>query len=195
MRLSWIRPLLLCLGLVASVAHAEPPRHESLALDAARSQASFTVKVLWLIGLHGDFGAVHGNLVVDRFRDTARVDARIHTDDLRMRSKHYEAWAKSPEFFDAQQFPQIHFASDAFPLIRLRTGGNLDGILTLHGIDQPVRFTILPSNCADPLAGACAVRAEGSIERSDFGMHSHRGALADKVALQLRIVVATETAP
>lgn len=195
MRLSWIRPLLLCLGLVASTVHAEPPRHETLALDAAGSQASFTVKVLWLIGLHGDFGAVHGNLVIDRFRGTARVDARIDTDDLRMRSKHYETWAKSPEFFDAPHFPQIHFASDAFPLIRLRTGGNLDGMLTLRGIDRPVRFTILPSDCPDPLADACAVRAEGSIERSDFGMHSHRGTLADKVALQLRIVVATEAAP
>jgi hypothetical protein len=33
------------------------------------------------------------------------------------------------------------------------------------------------------------MRAEGSIERSDFGMHSRRGTVADKVALHLRIFV------
>ena len=165
------------------------------ALDAARSQATFAVKVLWLIPLHGDFGKVHGTLDVDRFRGTARVDARIDTDDLRMRSKNYETWAKSEEFFDASRFPQIRFASDDFPLVRLHTGGTLDGTLTLRGVARPVHFRILPSQCAQPLSGACAVRAEGSIERSDFGMHSRRGTLADKVTLRLRIFVLPAPSP
>lgn len=184
--------LLQCLGLIclaAHAAHAAPPSHEILALDSARSQATFVVKVLWLIPLHGDFGKVQGTLDLDRFHGSARVDARIDADDLRMRSSRYENWAKSEEFFDASRYPQIRFASDDFPLVRLRTGGALDGTLTLRGIAKPVRFRILPSACARPLTGACAVQSEGSIQRSDFGMHSRRGALADKVALRLRIFV------
>lgn len=173
----------------AVAAHAQAPRDEILQLDAARSQAGFTVKVLWLIGVAGEFGAVRGSLDIDRFRGTARVDAHIETDTLHMRSAHNAKWAKSAEFFDATRYPQIEFASDDFPLVRLRSGGALDGTLTLRGIARPAHFRILPSDCAQPLAGACAVQAEGSIERSDFGMHSRRGTLADSVALRLRIFV------
>ncbi len=164
-------------------------------LDATRSQAGFTVKVLWLIGVGGEFGTVQGSLDVDRFRGTSRVDARIAADDLHMRSARYENWAKSAEFFDAENYPKIHFASDDFPLMRLHTGGTLDGVLTLRGIAKPVRFRILPADCAQPLTGACAVHVEGSIERSDFGMHSRHGTLADKVALRLQIFVLAEPSP
>ncbi|MHB8680412.1 MAG: YceI family protein [Rudaea sp.] len=195
MRLLRMRPLLLCLGLLGPIAHAASPRHEMLVLDAARSQASFTVKVLWLIPLHGDFGKVQGALDIDRFRGTARVDAHIDTDELRMRSKNYQSWAKSPEFFDARLYPQIHFVSDDFPLVRLSAGGALEGMLTLRGVAKPVRFRMLPSACAQPLSGTCAVRAEGDIRRGDFGMHSRRGTLADKVALRLRIFVSPAPGP
>lgn len=195
MRAVRIRLLPLCLALICLAAHAAPPRHDLLRLNAARSQATFAVKVLWLIPLHGDFGKVQGTLDIDRFRGTARVDARIDVDDLRMRSARYENWAKSAEFFDASQYPQIHFASDDFPLVRLRTGGTLDGTLTLRGIAKPVRFRMLPSECERPLTGVCPVQAQGSIERSDFGMHSRRGALADKVALRLRIFVSPTPKP
>lgn len=195
MRALRIRPWLLCLALNCLAAHAQPPRHEVLQLDATRSQAGFTVKVLWLIGVGGEFGAVQGDLDIDRFRGSARVDAHIEADDLRMRSARYENWAKSTEFFDAEHYPQIHFASDDFPLVRLRSGGALDGTLTLRDIAKPVHFRILPADCAQPLGGACAVQAEGSIERSDFGMHSRRGTLADKVALHLRIFVLPKPSP
>ncbi len=195
MRLIGIRPLLLCLALACLGAHAQAPRHEILQLDATRSQAGFTVKVLWLFGVSGDFGAVRGDLDIDRFRGTARVDARIRTDDLHMRSARYERWAKSEEFFDAEQYPQIHFVSDDFPLVRLRNGGALEGLLTLRGVSAPMRFSVQPSDCTQPLAGACAVLAEGSIERSVFGMHTRRGALSDKVALRLRIFVIPAPSP
>jgi polyisoprenoid-binding protein YceI len=195
MRTLRIRLWLLCLTLTCLATHAQTPRHEVLQLDATRSRAGFTVKVLWLIGVGGEFGAVQGSLDIDRFRGTARVDARIAADDLHMRSARYENWAKSAEFFDAEHYPKIHFVSDDFPLVRLRTGGALDGALTLRGIARPVRFRILPADCAQPLAGACAVHAEGSIERSDFGMHSRRGTLADKVALRLQIFVLPEPSP
>lgn len=185
---SWIRPL-LCLGVFAGAAHAAPSRHETLHLDSTHSQADFAVKVLWVIPLHGEFGKVHGTIQVDHFRSSARVTARIDTDDLHMRSDRYADWAKSPEFFDAAQFPQIDFSSDAFPLARLHSGGTVDGTLTLRGVARPVRFTIVPAQCATPLSGACPVEAEGSIERRDFGMRSRRATLADKVALHLSIIV------
>jgi len=97
--------------------------------------------------------------------------------------------SKSNEFFDSAQFPKIRFVSDSFPLVRMNHGGDLDGMLTLRGIEHPVHMTIDASDCDDPLRGDCAVEAWGSINRSQFGMHSRHGALSDKVQLRFSAFV------
>jgi polyisoprenoid-binding protein YceI len=185
-----MRPLLLCLGLAAvNAVAAASVESEILSLDPVRSHAGFEVKVMWLIGVHGDFGALHGTLAIDHFRNTAVVDASIDANDVHMRSRNYETWARSNEFFDSKHYPQIHFVSEPFALPRLVNGGDIDGSLTLRGIHRRVRFAIEPSTCRDMLAGACPTEAAGTIQRSDFGMRSRRGTLADKVELRLSIYV------
>ena len=171
---------------LAAAAAAAP---QVLALDAARSRATFEVRLLYLIGLHGEFGSVHGSLNLDRASDAATVEAMIDTNAVHMRSHRYENWTKSAEFFDAQHFPQIHFASDPFPVMRLTQGGPISGTLTIRGTSKPATFEIDSTECKSPLTGECAVEAAGTIRRSDFGMRSRRGALSDKVDLNLTIFV------
>lgn len=178
------RWLLLCAVLPAAGVHAQ-----DYLIDSARSHAEFDVKVMWLVGIRGDFGLVKGKLSVDVFRGTAKVDAEIDTNELHMRTHSYETWAKSNEFFDSAQFPKIHFVSGSFPIVRMSHGGDLDGMLTLRGIEHPVHLTIDAADCADPLQGECAVEAWGSIYRSEFGMQSRRGALSDKVQLRFSAFV------
>jgi polyisoprenoid-binding protein YceI len=182
-----MRPLLLSIFLLAHNANAQTT--QTLQLDAARSHATFEVKVLYLIGLHGEFGSVHGTLSIDRARGLATVDAVIDTNAVHMRNRRYENWTKSAEFFDAQHFPQIHFVSSPFALARLTDGGRIEGALTIRGTSKPAAFDIDPAECKAPLGGTCAVAASGTIRRSEFGMHSRRGTLADKVDLDLSIFV------
>ena len=164
---------------------------EVFEIDSARSHADFEVKVMWLVGIRGDFGAIKGNLTIDRFHGTATVEADIDANDLHMRTHAYETWAKSTEFFDTQHFPKIHFLSDSFPIVRLNRGGDIDGTLTLRGTVRPVHFDLDTADCVNPLDGSCAVEAYGLIRRSDFGMQSRRGALSDKVQLRLSAYVST----
>ena len=184
-----LRPLLLIL-LLANL-HSAPGAASAqvLELDATRSHAAFEVKLLYLIGLHGEFGAVRGTLSIDWGGGTATVDATIDTNAVHMRNRRYETWTRSAEFFDAEHFPQIHFASVPFPLERLTQGGEISGTLTIRGSKRSAVFTIDAAECATPLSGACAVAATGIIRRSEFGMRSRRGALADKVDLSLSIFV------
>ncbi len=150
---------------------------------------------MWLVGVRGDFGAVKGRLIVDTFSGTAKVEADIDANDLHMRTHGYETWAKSDEFFDTEHYPIIHFQSDRFPIARLRHGGELEGTLTLRGINRPVHLAIDEADCDEPLKGGCAVEAFGAIHRAEFGMQSRRGALSDKVQLRLSAVVKTTTPP
>ncbi len=69
----------------------------------------------------------------------------------------------------------------------LKTGGPIDGELTIRGVHQHVRFELTASACPEAVARTCPTEAAGTIRRSDFGMHSRRGALSDKVQLGFSI--------
>jgi len=183
----WLGTLLACCALTAaSGARADADNWQ---FDHAQSYAEFSIRVMWLIPLHGRFSNLHGTIRIDRFRSTARVEALIDVAEVHMRSRGDEAWVKSAEFFDAQHFPQIQFVSDSFSLGRLEKGGEVAGMLTIRGVARRAVFEIEPSACAAPLAHDCPVEAGGTIRRSEFGMRSRRGVLSDKVDLDFSIRV------
>jgi polyisoprenoid-binding protein YceI len=191
MRRSAIRLLLvLGLGMAGSQARADD-RYQTVELDPARSHAGFSLKALWLFQVSGHFGDMRGTVRIDHFRSQAVVDAHIDVNSAHMANRDYEAEMRSAEFFDAARYPDIHFASEAFPLVRLDRGGDLPGVLTLHGVSHPVLLIIEPSACARP-AVDCALEASGTIRRSDFGMRAHRATLGDRVELALSIYIAPQ---
>jgi polyisoprenoid-binding protein YceI len=189
---------LAAIGLAASAAQAQTRTDERVELDALRSHVEFRVKVMWLVGVRGQFGAVHGVVDVDRFRSQAVVDARIDTDSVRMNVRGYEDWVKSPEFFDVAAHPQIRFVSEPFPLQRLHKGGDLPGTLTLRGVSQPIRLVLQAAACERP-GYDCPIVATGAISRSPFGMRSRLGTLSDRVELRFDVFakasVAASSAP
>lgn len=174
------------LAFAASL-QAQDPRHETVSIDSGRSHADFTVRVMWLFDTGGRFAGLEGEVHIDHFRSQAVVHARIAVDSVRMSGRGNEEWVKSPEFFDAAEWPEIRFDSDRFPLQRLERGGDLPGRLTVRGITRPMTFTLLPSGCPAP-GRACPIEARGEIQRSDFGMRSRRGVVSDRVRLSLSIV-------
>jgi polyisoprenoid-binding protein YceI len=190
----WLGSLSACAAALADT-HSQT---EILQLDAARSNATFSVKVLWMLDVEGVFGSVQGQVSIDRAQDRAQVGARIDANAVAMRRPGTENWVKSAEFFHVADYPEIVFESAPFPLARLRTGGELPGMLNLRGIRAPMSFRLLPSNCDRP-AIDCPVQAEGSLKRSQFGMRSRKGTLSDKVELVLSIraheAVAQSSAP
>lgn len=159
---------------------------EILQLDNAHSSAAFSVKVMWMFAVEGQFGSVHGEVAIDRSLNQASVDARIDAAQVTMHRESAISWVKSAEFFAVERFPEIRFHSDKFPLSLLRQGGELPGALTMRGVTQSVVFKMAASPCQR--AGVdCPVEAAGTVRRSDFGMQSRRATLSDKVDLSFSI--------
>jgi polyisoprenoid-binding protein YceI len=179
--------------LAAAAPASLPSATETLSLDSANSSAAFSVKVLWMFGVDGQFGSLHGQVAIDHSSGQATVDARIDANDVSMRRESALDWVKSAEFFDVAHYPEIRFRSDAFPLARLHDGGELPGSLTMRGITQPVLFDILPASCKRA-AIDCPVEAAGTVRRSEFGMRTRRATLSDKVELGFSIRM-SEPAP
>lgn len=179
--------LLPCLALSAvptSGPHSWP-------IDAAQSQAQFSVRKFWFAHVRGTFPGLRGSLRQMDARagvDLAQVYATLDTAGLQMDDASDRKHALGPGFFDAERYPVIHFDSDPFPLAALTGGGSLRGLLLLHGERHPVTFELLPSDCPrQPIE--CVIRVRGDISRSDFGMRGWRAVLSDKVQLDLRIVL------
>lgn len=177
---------LIGLLVLVPLSSATAAEGELIRLDASRSQVGFKVKVMWLLGVNGRFGKVEGVVRADPFRNRLSVDARIDVGSVSMGRRTYEEWVKSPEFFDAAAHPQIVFQSEPFPRARLKSGGELRGELTMRGIRQPVSFDLRPAECDRP-AYDCPIRVDGAVKRSQFGMGSHRGSLADRVDLEFSV--------
>ncbi len=162
-------------------------RSEPIALDPARSSAEFEVRVIWMFDVAGRFGAVTGEVDINHAARSVRVRARIDTRAVSMRRSSYEQWIKSDEFFDAARHPFIVFESEPFPLATLEQGGDIVGNLTLRGLTRPTSLRLQPTECPDAVALSCAVVADGTVQRSDFGMRTRRATLADKVRLHFTV--------
>ncbi len=88
---------------------------------------------------------------------------------------------------DVEFYKQIQFVPKLFARQPLKTRGTIDGKLTIRGVHRQVRLELAASACPEAIARTCPTEAEGTIRRSDFGMHSRRGALSDKVQLGFSI--------
>jgi polyisoprenoid-binding protein YceI len=168
--------------LTAPVARATDFR-----IDQTRSYADFGVRLLWLHTIDGRFTEIAGDVNLDG-RGMATVDVRIAVNSVAMESTRFRRWVLAPEFFDAAAHPTARFLSDPVPLVRLASGGSLDGQLNLRGVMRPIHLELLPADCAE-IAAACTIRAQGFVSRSDFGMTSHGATLSDRVRLDLRIAL------
>ncbi|MEW9625883.1 YceI family protein [Rhodanobacter geophilus] len=174
------RAALLALVLLPPTAHGADYR-----IDNAHSQATFSVRLLWR-EIHGRFSRIDGTLHDSLPAGSMVVDARIDVASLGADTPASRRRMLAPEFFDAARHPLIHFVSDPFPLATLEHGGALPGRLSLRGVTAPVRFALQPLRCAPT---ACRVALVGQLQRSAFGMTSHRATVADDVELRLDIAL------
>jgi polyisoprenoid-binding protein YceI len=173
------------------------PGAQTWSIDASKSQVQFSVRKLLFAHVRGTFPDLSGTLRrIDTHigADLGLVNATLDVTGLEMDNDANRAYALGPGFFDAARFPTIRFDSGPFPMSELANGGTLHGLLTLHGQRHPVTLALQPSDCPrQPLA--CVIRAHGTISRSQFGMHTWRGVLSDRVELDLRISLGERAPP
>jgi polyisoprenoid-binding protein YceI len=142
-------------------------------LDPAHTAAEFKVKHMMIANVKGHFSKISGLLVRDA-SDPAkdRVEATIEAASLETRNEQRDGHLKSPDFFDVEKFPTLHFKSTG---IKIAGEGELsvEGDLTIRGVTRKVRFAVEgPTPPAkDPWGNTrIGVSATTKINRKDFGL-------------------------
>jgi polyisoprenoid-binding protein YceI len=185
-----MRAVVLGFALLLSAGGA---RAETLRIDSGSSHASFSLRALWVKRIGGDFTRVEGVIERNRVAGRFSVDVRVAADSVAMEKQGHADWARSADFFDTVRYPWIQFRADDLPESLLREGGAIDGELTLRGVTRPMRFMLEASECPRPGID-CAVRAQGEVQRGEFGMDARRFVLSDRVTLDFAIRVLPDTA-
>ena len=141
-------------------------------IDLAHSSVKFTVTHLVISEVEGQFNTYSGTVTSTNpdFTD-ANVDFTIDVNSINtdngMRDKHL----KSPDFFNAEKFPQITFKSTSFKKIK-DNNYELTGDLTLHGTTKKVKFDVTYGGTADDGYGniKAGFKATTTINRFDYGL-------------------------
>ncbi|WP_295013910.1 YceI family protein [uncultured Microbacterium sp.] len=139
-------------------------------LDPAHSEVTFSVRHMMISKVRGTFGVKSATIVAPENPLDARVDATVEVASLDTGDANRNAHLMSADFFDAEKYPTITFASTG---VRLEGDDFLvDGDLTIHGVTKSVTFTVdFGGFGSDPYgnykAGASATTV---IDREDFGL-------------------------
>ena len=145
-------------------------------LDPAHSNINFSIKHLVIATVSGSFNVFSGTLVTpqhDNF-DNAFITLIIDVFSIDTNNRDRDEHLRSPDFFNADEFPQIEFRSTAFSHL----GGDnytMSGPLTVKGITKEVTLDVLFGGEAKDGFGIMRAGFEvtGLINRNDFGIHAN----------------------
>jgi len=140
-------------------------------LDPMHSEVQFKVKHLVISTVTGSFKSFEGNLETDNEDFTgAKIQFSLDVNSLDTNQEQRDAHLKSPDFFDAEQYPKITFVSTAFT----KDGEDytLTGDLTIKDVTKPVTLTVEHGGLAGDFYGNTKAGFEitGKINRKEFGL-------------------------
>ncbi|HEY2637691.1 MAG TPA: YceI family protein [Solirubrobacteraceae bacterium] len=170
------------------------------AVDPAHSRVEFSVKHMGIATVRGHFTSFSGQLEIgEDGRAVARgtVEAASIDTNEPQRDDHL----RSPDFFHADEHPEITFASTA-----IEPKGDdelkITGELTLHGITREITLDVeIAGSDTDPWGNErVGLEAKGELKRGDYGMKfnqvlgSGNVLVSDKVKLHLDISAVKQAA-
>ena len=140
--------------------------------DLAHSALRFSVRHMMFSKVHGSFGSWRGELRYDSEALAASgVSVEVDIESIDTGNADRDNHLRSPDFFDAAQFPTMRFASE-----RLEERGDdgfvLHGALTLRGVTLPLALEARKEGEGrDPWGlQRVAFSAKGKLSRKAFGL-------------------------
>jgi len=141
-------------------------------LDASHSEVLFKIKHMMITNVTGSFTEFEGQSSTegDDF-STAEVEFTAKTASINTNSEQRDTHLRSAEFFDAEQFPTVHFKSTKISA----NGGSdykMEGHLSMHGVTKPITLSVEFGGInKDPWGQTKAgFTVTGKINRNDFGL-------------------------
>lgn len=149
---------------MSSTAHTTQIPTGTWSLDPVHSSIGFAVSYAGVGTFRGTFREFDAKLIDGRLEGTVKV-ASVVVDDEQL-----VGHMQTPDFFDAEQYPELSFVSKTIKRDGDRV--SIDGDLTLRGVTKPVEIT---GTVTGPLENAYGQQRIGfdletTINRHDYGI-------------------------
>ncbi|MEQ8768349.1 MAG: YceI family protein [Planctomycetota bacterium] len=180
--------LALVLSLLSSgVSSENHPAAETYEIDGGHSSVIFRVIHLGVAPFYGRFNDVSGTFTLDG--EKSKVEVTIKSASIDTASERRDGHLKSPDFFNARQFPVVKFTSTKVEPGE-KGAWKVTGNLELHGQKKPVTIELKEIGRGDTAQGY-KIGFDGRFEfkRSDFDMKYlvEEGGLGDEIQVILGI--------
>ena len=164
-------------------------------LDPVHSTIGFEVDYMGG-AFRGEFGEVAAKLEADGDKPVLTGSAKVAGVDIK--DENFSAHLQSPDFFDAERYPELSFESSEIE--RARDQVTVRGGITIKGVEKPVELKgTLGEPITDPYGRErFSLKLETTIDRTDFGINWNvplpdgKPALADEVKLQAELYFVKE---
>ena len=170
---------LLAVTLAAGLARAA----DNYNVDSEHASIIFRIDHLGVGNAYGRFNDPTGKLTLDNGKLTD-ISFEVKTENVDTDNQKRDDHLRSPDFFNAKQFPVITFKSTGIKA----AGDNqyeVTGDLTLHGVTKSITVPLKKTGEKD--TGRMGYRtgweAQLDLKRSDYGMTGMQGAVGDDVHL------------
>jgi polyisoprenoid-binding protein YceI len=168
------------------------------AIDAAHSTAEFAVKHMMFSTVKGHFSGINGTITLDEQNlANSSVEVTIDASSVNTRDEKRDAHLRSADFFDAEQYPTMTFASTRVEA-KKNDHFTVYGDLTIHGVTQPVALDAsFNGKGVNPWGQEVAgFSAETKISRKSFGLTWNVGLEAGGVLVgdDIKISIEVEAA-
>jgi len=170
----------LAAAALVLIAIAAPARADDYAVDDVHSSVGFKIQHLGISWIQGRFDEISGTFTLDKDPAKSSFTLTLKTDSIDTNNKNRDTHLKSPDFFNAKQYPTISFKSTS---VKAVDGGyEVKGDLTMHGETKPITFTLKGGKEVDFMGKKrTGFSTELTLKRFDFGMDKFKEALSDDV--------------
>ncbi|AWB06898.1 polyisoprenoid-binding protein (plasmid) [Azospirillum humicireducens] len=162
----------------------------SYKIDPAHTAVAFIVNHIGFSNVIGRFNTVGGDISFDKDAvEKSTVNVTIDAASIDTNHAKRDEHLRSPDFFNAKEFPKLTFKSTKIEKTGDKTG-KLHGDLTMLGVTKPVVLDVTFNK--DGVSPASKLEtagfsARGTVKRTDFGMKYGAPAVGDDIQLLIEI--------
>ncbi|HAJ91544.1 MAG TPA: hypothetical protein DCO71_02805 [Gammaproteobacteria bacterium] len=183
---------LLSWAVIPGAEATGPTSEESWVMDLSHADVAFSVRVLGIFEINGQFERLQGGLIFDDSCNARDIAFSIESSSANTRDTALDNVLRSPALLNTENFPVITFASSKI-VLHQGDPGLIIGQLGLNGITREVSFALkhnLDSTGAT-LTATSRLEATATISRKAFGITALPVAVADNI----NITVTMNTRP
>ena len=142
-------------------------------IDPAHTRAEFAVKHMMIATVRGQFTDIQGTVDFDEQTPAkSKIDVEIGAASVNTREEKRDAHLKSPDFFDAENYPYLHFVSKKVKVTGENTG-RVIGDLTIRDTTREVALDVEYNGTQKSPWGTqnAGFSATGKFNRKDWGLN------------------------